>query len=165
MILRQLNRLLGRPTASLIDTYGVFEGYASVFGLVDLGLDVVMPGAFSHSLSRRSASEIRLLWQHDPQLPIGRWLTVFEDQYGLFVRGQLDLDLKQGSALHKCILGGSIDGLSIGYRTEASRREADTGRRLIDRLDLWEVSIVAFPLLPQARIGPRVLNDGGRVPA
>ena len=47
---------------------------------------------------------------------------------------------------------GAIDGLSIGFRTEKSRTESTSGIRSILQADLWEISIVTFPMLPQARV-------------
>jgi uncharacterized protein len=131
-----------------VDAEGFFEGYASLFGVADLGRDVVMPGAFRSTLARRSAGEIKLLWQHDPGQPLGEWLEIAEDRRGLFVMGKLDL------------ARGTIDGLSIGFRTEGEKRDAATGLRRIEKLDLWEISIVTFPLLPQARIAPRSAARG-----
>lgn len=131
---------------------GVFEGYASLFGVVDLGRDMVMPGAFAASLAARGAAGIRLLWQHDPEQPVGRWQTVEEDAKGLFVRGVLNLRVARARELHALMLQGAIDGLSIGYRTVNARTEPRSGIRKLFRLDLWEVSLVTFPLLPAARV-------------
>lgn len=148
------------PPPPHVDAEGFFEGYASLFGVADLGRDVVMPGAFRSTLSRRSASDIKLLWQHDPGQPLGEWLEIAEDRRGLFVVGKLDLALPKARELHRLVTRGTIDGLSIGYRTEGEKRDAATGLRRIEKLDLWEISIVTFPLLPQARIAPRSTARG-----
>ena len=87
-------KLLAEPLRRL-DQDGVFEGYASLFNVADLGRDIVMPGAFQASLARRGAAGIRMLWQHDPAEPIGRWLHVAEDQRGLSVRGRLNLAVER----------------------------------------------------------------------
>lgn len=131
---------------------GQFEGYASLFRMPDLGKDVVEPGAFRESLARRGASGVKLLWQHDPSEPIGRWLSLAEDQRGLFVRGQLSLAVARARELHALMREGAIDGLSIGFRAERARTEPRTGLRRLERVDLWEVSVVTFPMLPQARV-------------
>ncbi len=146
-------RLLGQtkhPTA--IDAKGVFSGYASVFDCVDGGGDMVMPGAFAHSLSKRKPKDIRMLFQHDPAKPVGVWLDVFEDQYGLFVRGKLTKGVQQASELNQLLNQGAIDGLSIGFKTQRARRNKTTGIRKIYQLDLWEISLVTFPMLTSARI-------------
>jgi len=131
---------------------GVFEGYASLFRIPDLGKDVVEPGAFRESLARRGPTGVKLLWQHDPAEPIGRWLSLIEDSRGLFVRGRLSLAVARARETHALMLDGVLDGLSIGFRSEKARTEPRTGLRRLERVDLWEVSVVTFPMLPQARI-------------
>lgn len=131
---------------------GTFEGYASLFRMPDLGKDIVEPGAFRESLARRGPAGVRLLWQHDPAEPLGRWLSLIEDSRGLFVRGRLSLAVARAREIHALMRDGAIDGLSIGFRPEKARSEPRTGLRRLERVDLWEVSIVTFPMLPQARI-------------
>lgn len=131
---------------------GVFEGYASLFGVMDLARDIVMPGAFRDSLVARGAGGVRMLWQHQPSEIVGAWTTIEEDQLGLHVRGMLDLDQPRARAALSLMRKGALDGLSIGYRCEAERRDRETGLRRLERIDLWEISLVTFPLLPQARI-------------
>ncbi|EIM25489.1 HK97 family phage prohead protease [Microvirga lotononidis] len=135
-----------------VDVDGVFEGYASLFGTADLGKDVVMPGAFSDSLRKRGAADVRLLWQHDPGQPIGRWLLIMEDRRGLRVRGKLNLAVERAREIHALMREGAVDGLSIGFRVERARAERPTGLRRLEKLDLWEISIVTFPMLPDARV-------------
>ena len=72
-----------------VEPDGSFSGYASLFGRVDLGRDVVERGAFSRSLAERGAAGVRMLFQHDPNQPIGAWTEIREDGRGLFVRGRL----------------------------------------------------------------------------
>ena len=145
-------KLLSGPLAGL-DAQGVFEGYASLFGVADLGKDVVMPGAFADSLAQRGAAGIRLLWQHDPAQPLGRWLSIAEDRRGLKVRGQLNLAVERARDIHALLRDGAVDGLSIGFRVERARAERPTGLRRLEKLDLWEISLVTFPMLPGARVG------------
>lgn len=127
------------------------SGYASVFNERDQNGDVVAPGAFAASLKRLKAEgrTVKLLWQHDPSQPIGVWEDVVEDAAGLRVKGRLLTDLALGSEAATLLGAGAIDGLSIGYRTVRAER-AGSGRRLVE-LDLWEVSLVTFPMLPSAR--------------
>lgn len=131
---------------------GLFEGYASLFGAPDLGKDVVMPGAFAQSLARRGSGGIKLLWQHDPAEPIGRWLTVAEDGRGLFVRGRLNLAVGRAREIHALLRDGAIDGLSIGFRAVKARTDPRSRLRRLVEVDLWEISVVTFPMLPDARI-------------
>jgi HK97 family phage prohead protease len=144
-------KLVAEPVGSLAAD-GLFEGYASLFGVADLGRDVVMPGAFAESLARRGARGIRMLWQHDPGEPIGRWLSLAEDSRGLHARGRLNLAVERARELHALMREGAIDGLSIGFRVERARPERPTGLRRLERLDLWEISLVCFPMLPGARV-------------
>jgi hypothetical protein len=144
-------KLLAEPMAG-IDPDGVFEGYASLFGVPDLGKDVVMPGAFADSLVRRGVGAIRMLWQHDAGQPIGRWLAIEEDRRGLRVRGKLNLAVERARDVHALMREGALDGLSIGFRVERARAERPTGLRRLEKLDLWEISIVTFPMLPGARV-------------
>ncbi len=144
-------KFLAEPLNAL-DADGVFEGYASLFGVADLGKDVVMPGAFSDSLRKREAGAVRLLWQHDPATPVGRWLSIEEDKRGLRVRGKLNLAVERARDIHALMREGAVDGLSIGFRVERARAERPTGLRRLEKLDLWEISIVTFPMLPGARV-------------
>jgi len=144
-------KFLAEPL-NAVDIDGVFEGYASLFGIADLGKDVVMPGAFADSLKKRAASDVRLLWQHDPGTPIGRWLSIDEDRRGLRVRGKLNLAVERARDIHALMREGAVDGLSIGFRVERARAERPTGLRRLEKLDLWEISIVTFPMLPGARV-------------
>lgn len=132
---------------------GLFSGYASVFGEVDLGKDVIERGAFLASLKTRGADGVRMLYQHDPAEPIGRWLTIREDERGLYVEGQLTLGAARADEVFAHLKNRSLDGLSIGFRTVRARRDGKSGIRHILEADLWEISIVTFPMLPSARVG------------
>jgi hypothetical protein len=144
-------KFLGEPpTRVRLD--GIFEGYASLFRIADLGKDVIEPGAFRESLVRRGPAGVKLLWQHDPAEPIGRWISLIEDSRGLFVRGQLSLAVGRAREIHALMREGAVDGLSIGFRPEKARTEPRSGLRRLERVDLWEISLVTFPMLPQARV-------------
>jgi HK97 family phage prohead protease len=131
---------------------GVVEGYASVFGVRDQGGDVVQGGAYAASLARLAAAgrRVKMLWQHDPAQPIGVWDEVREDARGLWVRGRILDAVTQGREALALMAAGAIDGLSIGYRTVRAERDGK-GQRLLNEIDLWEVSLVTFPMLPEAR--------------
>ncbi len=135
-----------------IDDEGRFAGYASVFGRLDEAGDLVMPGAFAKSLKRRAADKVRMLFQHDPKEPVGIWESVSEDMHGLWVEGRLVPGVPRADALRKLIEKRAIDGLSIGFRTVRATREARGAERRLWAIDLWEISIVTFPMLAEARI-------------
>lgn len=129
---------------------GHFTGYASLFGVPDLGRDTVALGAFAASLARRGAAGVRMLWQHDPAEPIGTWLSLVEDARGLRVAGRLNLAVQRAREIDALMRDRALDGLSIGFRVVRAVPERG-GRRLL-AVDLWEVSLVTFPLQPDARI-------------
>jgi len=134
------------------DADGSFEGYASLFGREDLGRDIVLPGAFRESLASRGPRGIKLLFQHDANQPIGVWTTLEEDSRGLYAQGRLMREVGKAREVMALMRAGALDGLSIGFKTVKARRDRATGVRRIEKIDLWEISIVTFPLLPEARI-------------
>lgn len=135
-----------------IDVDGRFAGYASVFGEVDQGGDIVMPGAFKKSLARKGRDGVRMLFQHDPKEPIGVWDRLGEDGFGLWAEGRLLPEVPRSEALKRLIEGGAVDGLSIGFRSQRATKERLTGHRRLWQIDLWEISIVTFPMMEGARI-------------
>ena len=131
------------------DQDGVFEGYASVFEVVDNGMDVVSRGAFTKSIATRKP---KMLWQHDPSQVIGVWDEMKEDERGLYVKGRLLKDVAKGREAMALLRAGALDSMSIGYRTiEATKEGSGSVRRLME-VDLFEVSLVTFPMLEAAMI-------------
>ncbi len=124
------------------------EGYAALFGVEDQMGEVVRAGAFAASLARRTAP-LPMLVEHEGRLLAGCWFEVFEDGRGLFVRGQIRNDLA-GAARAKRLLARGVDGLSIGFIPIRARR-AGAGR-VLEEIDVLEVSIVTQPMQPQGRL-------------
>lgn len=141
-----------------LDDEGSFSGYASVFGITDSQGEEVASGAFD--LSLKSWAELgkmpKMLWQHDYRKPIGVWQDIREDVYGLQVKGHLLLDLAQGREAYSLIKNGVVDGLSIGFLTVKARRNESrngSGRvRILEQVNLQEVSLVTFAANPKARV-------------
>ena len=131
---------------------GAFAGYASLFNVPDLGNDIIAPGAFTESLARRGPRGIKLLFQHDASQPIGVWKSLREDARGLYAEGQLSIDNSQARDILALLRSGAIDGLSIGFRATTANRSGKSGPRRLTKIDLWEISIVTFPMLPGARV-------------
>ncbi|WP_375415434.1 HK97 family phage prohead protease [uncultured Bradyrhizobium sp.] len=131
---------------------GAIEGYASLFGEVDQARDMVMPGAFTQTLKQRGLRKIPMLFQHDPAEPVGIWLELAEDWRGLHARGRLIPDVTRARELLSLLRAGAVDGLSIGYRTVRGQIDPKSRVRKLYQVDLWEISIVTFPLLNGARI-------------
>lgn len=122
-----------------------FEGYASVFGNVDAYDDVIEKGAFAKTIAKWAASgkKIPLLYQHDPASVIGVITEIKEDDYGLYVKGEINLNTEKGKEVYSLLKQGAIHGLSIGYEAKKTRNEK--GVRKLLEVELWEVSLVTFP--------------------
>jgi HK97 family phage prohead protease len=120
-----------------------FAGYAAVFDRPDKGGDIVRKGAFLRALER--AAEVPLLWQHKAGAVVGRIEHLSEDKRGLRVIASV------ADARAARLLGsGKVDGLSFGYRVREAKSGA--GHRELVELDLVEVSLVANPMQPKARV-------------
>lgn len=130
---------------------GVFSGYASVFDTVDSQKDMILRGAFSRSLEKR-AGEVKLLWQHRFEEPVGTILDMREDTHGLYIRARLLLGLKRGREAYALLKAKAVSGLSIGFTPKRSEVDPATGVRLLRQVDLWEVSLVTFPANQRARV-------------
>jgi len=133
---------------------GEFEGYGSVFNNTDLGNDVIRNGAFKKSLSRRGAKGVKLLYQHKSDMPIGVFESIKEDEHGLKVKGRLAMKTQAGQEAYELMKMGALDGLSIGFRVNPSKVSYDkrSKKRIIDEVDLMEISLVTFPMNPQATV-------------
>jgi uncharacterized protein len=138
------------------DAEGMIEGYASTFGNIDYGDDVVDPGAFKKTI-KESKGIIPILNNHNPYDQIGWNKEAKEDSSGLFVRGQIDMNTPNGKARFSLAKTGmelgAKSGLSIGYMTIKSEpdKERPAVRRLKE-LKLLEYSMVTFPMNDQAMV-------------
>lgn len=141
----------GQPLSACSGS-GVFTGYASLFGRRDQSGDLVMPGAFLRCLRRKPAEQIRMLFQHDPAEPIGTWLDLRETERGLHVMGRLDCNVQRGREVLSLLEGRGLDGLSIGFKTVLASRDKASATRKLHQVDLWEISLVTFPMLEGARV-------------
>lgn len=131
---------------------GVFEGYASVFGQVDHQSEAVMAGAFKNSIirSQKEKQPPKMLWQHNSTMPIGLWEEIREDDYGLYVRGKILLEIQLGKDAYALLKSNIIDGLSIGFQVKKSHREKNI--RILEEVDLFEISLVTFTANPLAKV-------------
>ena len=133
---------------------GVFSGYASTFGNVDNGNDIVAKGAFTKSLAERPASKVKLLSQHKTDEPIGIFTEVFEDSKGLFVRGKLALGTQKGRETYELMKLGAIDGMSIGFRANPEKQIYNESKRTrtLKEVQLLEISLVTVPMNERAMV-------------
>lgn len=137
---------------------GAFVGMGAVFNNVDLGKDRILPGAFDRTL--QAGKQWPLLWQHDPENPIGTF-TAVATQQGLQISGQLLLSDATGAKAYNLLKNNVIRGLSIGYDTVKSAFVDDV--RELQELKLWECSIVTFPMNESAMVtGIKAMSDVSR---
>lgn len=131
---------------------GTFTGYGSVNGNVDSYGERVMPGAFAGSLAKhkRDGTNVLMLWQHNPNEPIGIWEDLAEDAKGLWGKGRLIMEVQKAREVHALMKANAIGGLSIGYRE--IKATPDGNVRNLEELDLREISPVSFPANRRARI-------------
>lgn len=134
-----------------VDEQGDFSGYASIFGVVDSQNDRMKRGAFRETL-KENMHNVRLLWQHDFEEPIGVFTTLREDARGLYVEGRLLLDVQRAKEAYALLKAGAICGLSIGYVPVEYHLDADTGVRVLEEVALYEVSLVTFPANSEATV-------------
>ena len=146
------NGLTARFELKQLSDEGEFEGYASVFDVMDDMRDIIAPGAFAATLREKGTSGIKMLWQHNRSQPIGTWTEMHEDKRGLFVKGNLVMGVQQASEAHALMKAGALDGLSIGFSTVTATWDDDELTRTLTEIDLWEVSPVTFPANDAARI-------------
>lgn len=135
-----------------VDDSGKFEGYASTFGNRDHGGDIVEHGAFAKSLKSRGARGIKMLADHDPTKRIGVWTDMEEDQNGLYVKGQLLTEKTIAREAYIDLKAGALTGLSIGGRAAVTTQDGRKRARMIKEWDLYEVSLVTFPMNEMAQV-------------
>jgi HK97 family phage prohead protease len=119
-----------------------FSGYASAFGLVDSYGDTIQKGAYTETLKSRERP-IRLRWNHHGAV-VGKWLSITEDEKGLFVEGELTPNHSLANDIYASMKHGAVDGMSIGYRVKAYE-QLPNDRRLLKQIELVEISIVEEP--------------------
>lgn len=125
---------------------GIIQGYASCFDKIDQQRDIIVKGAFSKTLRawHLSGKKPKMLWQHHPHQPIGIWTHLEQDDYGLYVQGQLALGVALADEAYLLLKKQVLDGLSIGFRTIQAVQDRVRKARLILDIDLIEISVVTF---------------------
>jgi len=169
---------------------GEFEGHGAVFENIDLGHDVIVKGAFTETLIEwKSKGQLPMLpWFHDISNPVGEFLEMSEDEKGLHTKGvlwvpgnPLDRDpIEISKQVRNLLLSNGPKGMSIGYSVarESFGEQQGTRVRFLEKIDLWEVSIVPFGMnvealitsaksrladgtMPTERETERILRDAG----
>jgi HK97 family phage prohead protease len=132
------------------DQTGIFEGYAATFSKKpDSYGDVIEPGAFTKTL-QEGANRIKILWNHNPNEPIGKPITLTEDAHGLHIKGKLTLGVQRAREVLALMKDGVVNQLSIGY--DAIICPTIDGIRHLQEVRLWDASPVAFAANPEAVI-------------
>lgn len=134
--------------------YGIIKGYASTYDNVDRTGDVILQGAFTKSLERykETNSPINMFFQHSPTNMIGGFPIdkVKDDAEGLFVVGEINLDVQKGREAYALAKQGVLSDLSIGFTINDADTSEDNTIRIIKEAELWEASLVAVPANPKA---------------
>lgn len=131
---------------------GSFEGHAAIFDKENSHGEIVQRGAFKETLSERGTKGIKMLFGHNRDLPIGKWMELREDSKGLFVRGQLLMQLDKARETLLLMREGILDGLSIGFRILEDTFDREKEVLLLNKIDLREVSLVMMPSADDALI-------------
>ncbi|RMV69176.1 HK97 family phage prohead protease [Pseudomonas coronafaciens] len=135
-----------------VDDAGNFEGYAAVFNNVDLGDDVILPGAFTKVKTTR-AGRLKLALFHDLTRLVGS-ADFTQDAHGLYLKGKVNLAVSYARDAYELMKEGTLDSMSIGFNTILAAYEEREGRsiRIIKQAELWEASLVPFGMNPEAQV-------------
>ena len=144
----------GKLEIKEITATGTFAGYGNVYDVVDQGDDIVASGAFGESLKEWTAKGRMpaMLWQHNSRQPIGAYTAMKEDATGLYVEGKLALKTQLGAEAYELMKMDAISGLSIGFQTREDSYDQKLGIRTIKKGDLYECSLVTFPMNDESRV-------------
>ena len=162
----KMKRLNSPLEIKALSDKGEFEGYGSVFGVVDSYRDVVVEGAFKSTIAehKKAGTMPALLWQHNTTEPIGIYTEIKEDNHGLFMKGELfvDSNVPLADTAYTLLKRGGVGGMSIGYSIPKGGSEFDDDKDVLNLIEvkLWETSIVTFPANPVATVTDvRMGND------
>jgi uncharacterized protein len=158
MLLRKTLRL-SDITLKMDGESGRFSGYASVFGGVDSYGDTIIKGAFESTL--RTNGKPKMFFNHEWNMPVGKWLTAKEDDHGLFVEGELTPGLNLAAEVRAAMKHETLDGLSIGgFLKKGDFEETEGGRIIRKWSNLVEISPVVFPADSAARVDLSSVKGG-----
>lgn len=130
--------------------FGYFKGYAITWGNIDRAREVAVKGCFAESLKENP--RVKMQWQHDYADLIGSYTKLEEDDTGLYCEGRINLATARGKEAYALLKAGDIDGLSIGYEVIEDRYDSVDNIRYLEKLNLYEISLVSVPCNPQAQV-------------
>jgi len=133
---------------------GTFTCYGSKFDVVDLANEVVVKGAFIDSLQRHQELGTMpiMLWNHDTDEIIGKWVEAEEDEVGLKLKGKFNLNTDEGKRRYEELKHGDLNGFSIGYWFDPADTETQDDVTYLKKVHLQEVSLVPFPCNEEAQV-------------
>ncbi|NBA95513.1 HK97 family phage prohead protease [Pseudomonas sp. R5(2019)] len=132
---------------------GIFEGYASVFGVIDGDGDIIEPGAFAQALKTQSRAVAMFFNHRRNEIPVGKWLDLAEDSKGLHVRGELTPGNPQSEALKAAMIHGTVGGMSVGFSAaKGDITSIATGYSFRNVARLSEISVCTFPANEEATV-------------
>ncbi|CAJ1855320.1 hypothetical protein HLBENOHH_02468 [Aeromonas dhakensis] len=131
---------------------GRFTAYGNVFDVIDSYRDVTLKGAFRKSIQEHKAAGTspKMLWNHNPDEVIGKWVSFSEDEHGLKMEGVLALGTQRGRETYELLKMGALDSLSIGYVVTKEKFDSVKKVNYLEEVDLFEVSVVTFPANKQS---------------
>ena len=123
-----------------------------MFNNIDLGDDVILPGAFTKVKTTR-AGRLKLALFHDLTRLVGS-AEFSQDDHGLFIKGKVNLAVSYARDAYELMKDGTLDSMSIGFNTLVATYEERAGRsvRIIKQAELWEASLVPFGMNPEAQV-------------
>lgn len=130
--------------------FGYFKGYAITWGNIDRAREVAVKGCFADSLKENP--RVKMQWQHDYADLIGSYTKLEEDDTGLYCEGRINLGTARGKEAYVLLKAGDIDGLSIGYEVVEDRYDSVNSIRYLEKLNLYEISLVSVPCNPKAQV-------------
>ncbi|WP_429179239.1 HK97 family phage prohead protease [Aeromonas salmonicida] len=136
------------------ESQGTFTCYGSIFDEVDLASEVVVKGAFVESLERHKEIGTMpiFLWNHEDDEILGKWISAEEDEKGLKLTGQFNLNTDEGRRRYEELKHGDLNGFSIGYYYGEDDYTIEDGITYLNKLSLSEVSLVPFPCNELAQV-------------
>jgi HK97 family phage prohead protease len=126
------------------DNTGRITGYGAYYDNVDNGRDVIKSGAFN-KINR----SVKMLYEHREL--IGLWDTIKEDSKGLIVEGNINTKTTKGADAYELAKSGALTDMSVGFKSQDFTYD-NKGIRTITKADLYEVSLVSFPMNEKANI-------------
>ncbi|UAL42853.1 HK97 family phage prohead protease [Shewanella inventionis] len=135
-----------------VDEKGIIVCYANTFNYVDKANDETIQGAFKKTIAEHTAKGTmpKMLFNHNRNEPIGKWISMEEDEYGLKMTGQLILEVQRAREIYALLKADAINGFSIGYTVKQQQYDRINKITKLLEVELGEVSIVPFPCNDQS---------------